>query len=193
MIRIGQTRGTLLDSVTSTDHYVLERVGWYSGPHLHELIDLLEHGSNGLLGMIPSSDQFQLCCHAFWSRHTTPPPLRLPLPAAGAGAMGPVNDDDDEETMKMISSPQETLQHAIDGMDANKAIQAILEGVVISPELVEHVSVHIGDKYIPLVAILLSNCVPYVAKRILLNDCQEMVMRCNNPLTALMIGHHISR
>jgi hypothetical protein len=40
---------------------------------------------------------------------------------------------------------------------------------------------------------LLSRCVPYVAKRILLNDCKEMVMRCNNPLTALMIGHHISR
>lgn len=78
-------------------------------------------------------------------------------------------------------------------MDPSKAITAILEGIDISPELIEKISVYVGDKYIPLVAVLLSRCISYVAKRVLLNDCKEMVLRCNNPLTAMLIGHHISR
>jgi hypothetical protein len=69
----------------------------------------------------------------------------------------------------------------------------VIEGVDIPPELIERVAVHVGDRYIPLVAVLLSRSISYVAKRVLLNDCKEMVMRCNNPLTALLIGQHITR
>lgn len=176
LIKVGQTRGTLLTatSTSSKDYFVLERIGWYSGPVFRSLMDLVESGSIGTLDVTPTQSEFELCCHAIWSRHTTPPP--------------PTETATLEET-----PPAETLQNSLYGMNTTKALEAILDGAVITPELIEQTSVHIGDKYIPLVAVLLSKCIPYVAKRVILNDCKEMVMRCNNPLTALMIGHHITR
>ena len=177
MIRVGQTRGTLFDKTMSSgkDHFVQERYGWYSGSLLRDSIDLLSLGSSGNLDSTPTPTEFEICCHALWSRH------------GETSLTTPASSQSEEIT------PEVMLENAVTGMDTQKAIQAILDGVVITPELIERTSVHLGDKYIPLVAILLSKCVPFVAKRILLNDCKEIVMRCNNPLTALMIGHHISR
>lgn len=112
--------------------------------------------------------------------------------SASSSAANPsttTNNNPESETQ----TPEEMLQSSLTHMDPTKAIAAILEGIEISPELIEQTCVHIGDKYIPLVVILLSRCVPFIAKRILLNDCKELVLKCNNPLTAMMIGHHISR
>jgi hypothetical protein len=227
------TSSSTSSSPASKDHFVLERVGWYTSSHLCDFIQLIEEGRHGDLDSTPSSTEFLICCHALWSRHSQAPPLSLPMSttlgaaAAGLGAAaaggegkgggggggegtgtGVVNtptatgrDGIDQGILELTRgrvneeeiSPEIHLQNAIYGMDTHKSIQAILDGVLISPELIENTSVHIGDKYIPLVAVLLSRCVPYLAKRILLNDCKEMVMRCNNPLTALLIGHHISR
>jgi hypothetical protein len=194
MIRVNQTRGASLISSSSSiseskGQFVLERFGWYTGPHLHELIHLVEEGSAGRLSAAPSMTEFQLCCRTIWSRHSPEEAISTSLVSGTTATERASAALEGEEAI----SPEVALQNAILGMDTNKALQAILDGVSISPALIESTSVHIGDKYIPLVAVLLSRCVPYVAKRILLNDCKEMVMRCNNPLTALLIGHHISR
>lgn len=60
----------------------------------------------------------------------------------------------------------------------------------------------------PLVCLMLARCTPYVAKRILVGDIdahvrqltlsiltitRKQIMRCNNPLVAVLIGTHVDR
>ena len=43
------TKGSLLEMTDKNERYILERIGWYSGPFLDEFLELIENGSKGLL------------------------------------------------------------------------------------------------------------------------------------------------
>lgn len=43
------TKGSILEMANKSERYVLQRIGWYSGPYLDEFIELVENGSDGLL------------------------------------------------------------------------------------------------------------------------------------------------
>jgi hypothetical protein len=88
---------------------------------------------------------------------------------------------------------EDGIYKAMVAMDVTKAMEPILDGVVVTPEHVEKLSVAMGDRFLPLVSLLLSRCASYVAKRILLGDLKEQVLLCNNPLMCLLLGTHVAR
>lgn len=73
------------------------------------------------------------------------------------------------------SADDNSLSRCIVRVDIPGVVNALLNGEQVFPKHLEEVSVCLGDKYVPLVALLLSRCPAYVAKRILKDDTKREV------------------
>lgn len=133
---------------------------------------------------LPNREEFILCCRALLHRDSTLKAEAPPPPSA--------SDDDGDPTSQRVDS-DDKIYKAMVAMDVTKALAPILDGAVVTPEHVEKISMAMGDRFVPLVALLLSRCTSYIAKRILLGDIKDQVLLCNNPLMCVLIGTHVTR
>lgn len=132
---------------------------------------------------LPNREEYMLCLRALLHHNKTQ------AQALSASAQ-PVQSDEDGA---LPFDCEDGIYKAMIAMDVNKAMEPILDGIVVTPEHIEKLSIAMGDRFVPLVALLLSRCASYVAKRILQGDIKEHVLMCNNPLMCLLLGTHVTR
>lgn len=88
---------------------------------------------------------------------------------------------------------QERLQTAIDEVNMECVLQAVSEGAVIESAHIRQIGLHIGDLYMPLFTLLLTNSVQFFADRVVKQDAQQVLMDIQNPINAYLTGSQIER
>ena len=88
---------------------------------------------------------------------------------------------------------QDQLQLAIDQVDMSAVLQAVSEGAVIESQHIKQIGLHIGDMYMPIFTLLLTNSVQFFADRVIKQDSQQLLMEIQNPINAYLAGSQIER
>lgn len=90
-------------------------------------------------------------------------------------------------------SLQERLQTAIDQVDMEEVLRVVSEGAVIETHHMRQIGLHIGDMYMPLFTLLLTNSAQFFADRVTKQDAQVFLMDIQNPISAFLMGSQIER
>jgi len=88
---------------------------------------------------------------------------------------------------------QEKLQNAIDEVDMELVLQAVSEGAVIETQHLRQIGLHIGDQYMQLYTLLLTNSIQFFADRVVKQDSTHILMEIQNPILAFLTGAQIER
>ena len=88
---------------------------------------------------------------------------------------------------------QERLQTAIDEVDVEAVLSAVTEGAVIETSHMRQLGVHIGDMYMPLFTLLLTNSTQFFVDRVVKQDAQQLLLEIQNPISAYLAGSQIER
>ena len=183
-----------------------ERGLFFAGkPLLVQCFTAMNDGAEGKLDMMPNKNEFVTLLRSLWER----PLIKKASPDTKQSEQGTAKQEqeDDVSTTSTLSQMSEQLVPvndrelnvdsdvfaALASLDMKELANCVLTNEEILPEHVERFSIGLGDNYVPLVAMMLHKCTPYIAKRIILGDLKDQVMRCNSPLMALLIGTHVSR
>jgi hypothetical protein len=122
--------------------------------------------------------------------------MAIPAPVAGE------RTDYDVSASKELHFPvheyfnralQERLQSAIDQVDMEEVLKVVSEGAVIETQHMKQIGVHIGDMYMPLFTLLLTNSVQFFADRVVKQDAQSLLLEVQNPINAYLAGAQIER
>jgi hypothetical protein len=88
---------------------------------------------------------------------------------------------------------QDRLQTAIDQVDMEAVLDAVSEGAVIETQHMKQIGLHIGDMYMPLFTLLLTNSAQFFADRVTKQDSMQVLQDIQNPVNAYLAGTQIDR
>jgi hypothetical protein len=88
---------------------------------------------------------------------------------------------------------QDRLQTAIDQVDMEGVLDAVSEGAVIETQHMKQIGIHIGDMYMPLFTLLLTNSAQFFADRVTKQDSMQVLLDIQNPVNAYLAGTQIDR
>ena len=207
-------QATCSDFVTSSekeatrDEYE-KSLGFANHKLLAKCFAVMNNGAEGKLELLPDRREFMTLMKVIWERPSEPRPPPQTATSTYRGEEKEKEDtspDEDKKCDKNSSEESPTkismnrpldeeseVFAAVAALNMKKLAQCVLDKKEIQPELIERFSVGLGDKYVPLVSMLLAKCTQYMAKRILVGDLKDQIMKCNSPLMALLIGTHITR
>ena len=204
---------TISDMINSSEKessaYDFEKnKGFANKPLLGKCFAVMNDGAEGKLALMPDRREFMTLMKAFWERpqvgteeggsalNSTRSHSKTGK-AEGGHASSDSEDSQGDQVLlpanNRILDEEADVFAALSALDLRRLAECVLSQQEVLPEHIERFSVGLGDKYVPLVALLLARCTPYMAKRILLGDLKDQIMRCNSPLIALLIGTHVTR
>ncbi|RYH15345.1 hypothetical protein EON65_31850, partial [archaeon] len=88
---------------------------------------------------------------------------------------------------------QKDIQVGLDEVNLTKAVTSVAAGAVAYDSHMRQVLHHIGDHYIPIFTLLLLGSVQYLARRVIKRDQNEIINSCSNPISAFLLGSHLTR
>lgn len=195
------TKTTLMNSAEKeiTAEEYEKGKGFANKKMLAKCFAVMNDGAEGKLAMIPSKGEFMTLMKAFWQRPQVEKEHNAGAGAvsspnttrgkeqeegSGAGGGGASSDSDESQSgVELVSTSNRVLDEdsevfaALAALDLKKLAHCVLSQQEVLPEHIERFCVGLGDKFVPLVALLLARCTPYIAKRVLLGDLKDEVNR----------------